>query len=194
MKHEAVLPFAEDALEPLMSKETLAYHYGKHHKAYANNLNKLIVDTEFADMSLEEIIKKSSGGIHKNSAQLWNHSFFWNCLTPLNEYEVQGGLLEAMNSTFGSIDSFKEQFTKSAMGNFGSGWTWLVKNKSGALEIVNTSNEGCVLSDDLIPLLVIDVWEHTYYIDYRNARNEFIKYFWELVNWSFVNANFEADG
>lgn len=194
MKHEAVLPFAEDALEPLMSKETLAYHYGKHHKAYANNLNKLIVDTEFADMSLEEIIKKSSGGIHKNSAQLWNHSFFWNCLTPLNEYEVQGGLLEAMNSTFGSIDSFKEQFTKSAMGNFGSGWTWLVKNKSGALEIVNTSNEGCVLSDDLIPLLVIDVWEHAYYIDYRNARNEFIKYFWELVNWSFVNANFEADG
>ena len=194
MKHEAVLPFAEDALEPLMSKETLAYHYGKHHKAYANNLNKLIVDTEFADMSLEEIIKKSSGGIHKNSAHLGNHSFFWNCLTPLNEYEVQGGLLEAMNSTFGSIDSFKEQFTKSAMGNFGSGWTWLVKNKSGALEIVNTSNEGCVLSDDLIPLLVIDVWEHAYYIDYRNARNEFIKYFWELVNWSFVNANFEADG
>ncbi len=175
-----------------MSKETLAYHYGKHHKAYANNLNKLIVDTEFEDMSLIDIIKNSTGGIHKNSAQLWNHSFFWNCLTPLNEFEVEGAFLEAMNNEFGSLDSFKEEFTKSAMGNFGSGWTWLVKDNTGKLSIVNTSNEGCVLSDNLIPLLVVDVWEHAYYIDYRNARNEFLKYFWELVNWSFVAANFDA--
>jgi len=190
MKHEAILPFEEDALEPLMSKETLSYHYGKHHKAYANNLNKLIVDTEFAEMSLIDIIKKSTGGIHKNSAQLWNHSFFWNCLTPLNEFEVDGPFLKAMNDEFGSIDAFKEEFTKSAMGNFGSGWTWLVKDNSGKLSIVNTSNEGCVLTDDLTPLLVVDVWEHAYYIDYRNARNEFLKYFWELVNWNFVTAFF----
>jgi len=157
MKHEAILPFELDSLEPLMSQETLAYHYGKHHKAYAANLNKLIVDTEFANSSLEEIILQSSGGIHKNAAQLWNHSFFWNCLTPLNEYELKGPFLQAMNSTFGSMGAFVEEFTKSAMGNFGSGWTWLVKDDAGALSIVNTSNEGCVLTDRLTPLKLIHV-------------------------------------
>lgn len=192
MKHQAVLPFDMDALEPQISKETLEYHFGKHHQAYANNLNKMIVGTEFEDMSLINIIKKSEGGLYNNAAQLWNHTFYWNCLSPGNGYSLEGDFGKAFTDKFGSKESFIEEFTKAAAGNFGSGWTWLVKNGAGELEIVNTSNAGCVLSDGHTPLLVCDVWEHAYYVDYRNDRGAYLKNYWELVNWAYVAANYEA--
>jgi len=180
------LPYAKDALQPHMSAETLEYHYGKHHQAYVTNLNNLIKGTEFENLSLEEIIKKSSGGIFNNSAQVWNHTFFWNCMAPNAGGAPTGAVADAINAKWGSFDKFKEEFQKSAVGNFGSGWTWLVQ-KDGGVDIVNTSNAGTPLTTTDKPLLTCDVWEHAYYIDYRNARPKFVEGFWNLVNWEFVN-------
>ncbi|NLC25062.1 MAG: superoxide dismutase [Fastidiosipila sp.] len=184
------LPFAKDALEPTISKETIEYHYGKHHQAYVNNLNKQIQGTEFEDMSLEDIIKKSSGGIFNNAAQVWNHTFYWNCLSPDAGGKPGGELAKAIDETFGSFDEFKEKFSATAAGTFGSGWAWLVKDSDGKLEIVSTSNAGTPMTDNKTALLTCDVWEHAYYIDYRNARPKYLEKFWDLVNWDFVAENY----
>jgi Fe-Mn family superoxide dismutase len=183
------LPYAMDALEPHISKETLEYHYGKHHRAYVDNLNKLIPDTEFESMSLEEIIKKSKNGIFNNAAQIWNHTFYWHCLSPKGGNQPQGKLADAIKKHFGSFEDFKEQFSKTAATTFGSGWAWLVQDKGGALKIISTSNAGTPMTEGSTALLTCDVWEHAYYIDYRNARPEYIKHFWSLVNWDFVTQN-----
>lgn len=183
------LPYAKDALAPHISEETLDYHYGKHHNTYVVNLNGLIEGNEYADMSLEDIILKSSGPVFNNAAQVWNHTFYWNCLSPNGGGEPSGALADAINAKFGSFDQFKEAFTADCVGNFGSGWTWLVKNAAGDLEIVKTSNAGCPLTDGVTPLMTCDVWEHAYYIDYRNARPAYVTAFWNLVNWDFVASN-----
>ena len=183
------LPYAIDALAPTISQETLEYHYGKHHQAYVTNLNNLVAGTEFESASLEEIIKKSSGGVFNNAAQVWNHTFYWNCLSPNGGGEPTGDLLAGINSKWGSVDAFKEAFTKSAVANFGSGWTWLVKKTDGTLDIVNTSNAATPLTTSDVPLLTCDVWEHAYYIDYRNARPKYVESFWKLVNWDFAAKN-----
>ena len=183
------LPYAKDALAPHISEETLDFHYGKHHNTYVVNLNGLIENSEFADISLEDIIKKSSGGVFNNAAQVWNHSFYWNCLSPNGGGEPTGALADAINEGFGSFEAFKKQYTADCVGNFGSGWTWLVKNASGKLEIMKTSNAGCPLTEDVTPLMTCDVWEHAYYIDYRNARPAYVEAFWNLVNWDFVAGN-----
>lgn len=193
MTHELPeLPYPKNALEPHISAETLEYHHGKHHAAYVANLNKLISGTEFEDMLLEDIIKKSSGGVFNNAAQVWNHTFYWNCLGPNCGGEATGDLADAINKAFDSFESFKERFSTSAVTNFGSGWTWLVKNVSGGLEIVNTSNAGTPITEGKQPLLSCDVWEHAYYIDYRNARPKYVEAFWNLVNWAFVAKNFAS--
>ncbi|MEC4718619.1 superoxide dismutase [Fe] [Noviherbaspirillum sp. CPCC 100848] len=184
------LPYAMDALQPHISKETLEYHYGKHHQAYVTNLNNLIKGTEYENASLEDIIKKSSGGVFNNSAQVWNHTFFWNCMAPNAGGAPTGALADAINAKFGSFDKFKEEFTKSCVTNFGSGWTWLVKKGDGSVDIANTSNAGTPLTTADKPLLTCDVWEHAYYIDYRNARPKFVEAFWNVVNWDFVAKNF----
>ncbi|MFL6632324.1 MAG: superoxide dismutase [Massilia sp.] len=184
------LPYAKDALQPHISAETLEYHYGKHHQAYVTNLNNLIKGTEFENLSLEEIIKKSQGGVFNNSAQVWNHTFFWNCMTPNGGGAPTGPVADAINAKWGSFDKFKEEFQKSAVGNFGSGWTWLVKKTDGTVDIANTSNAGTPLTTDNVALLTCDVWEHAYYIDYRNARPKFVEAWWNVVNWDFVNKNF----
>ncbi len=190
MKHELpALPYADNALEPVISAETISYHYGKHHQTYVTNLNNLIEGGEFADMSLEDIVKKSSGGIFNNAAQVWNHTFYWNGLSPNGGGEPSGALADAINKTFGSFDAFKEAFSKSAATNFGSGWTWLVKN-GDALEIVNTSNAANPMTDGKTPLLTVDVWEHAYYVDYRNARPKYLEEIWKIINWDFVAKNF----
>ncbi|MEJ5286235.1 MAG: Superoxide dismutase [Fe] [Candidatus Kapaibacterium sp.] len=183
------LPFPKDALKPFMSEETIEYHYGKHHQAYVNNLNNLIAGTEFESMPLEEIILKSSGGVFNNAAQTWNHTFFWNCLSPNGGGKPTGKLLEEIERIFGSFEEFKKQFSNAAVTLFGSGWAWLVKNPNGNLEIVQTSNAGNPMTDGKTPLMTIDVWEHAYYIDYRNARPKFVDAFWEIVNWDFVQKN-----
>ena len=183
------LQYAMDALQPHISKETLEFHYGKHHNAYVTNLNNLIPETEFKDMPLVDIIKNApAGGIFNNAAQVWNHSFYWNCLSPNGGGEPSGKLLETINKLFGSFDGFKEKFTKSAVTNFGSGWTWLVNGENG-LEIINTSNAGTALTSGKTVLLTCDVWEHAYYVDYRNARPQYVDAFWNLVNWDFVEGN-----
>lgn len=184
------LPYEMDALEPQISRETLEYHYGKHHQAYVTNLNNLIANTEMEKMTLEEIIKTSDGGIFNNAAQVWNHTFYWNCLSPNGGGEPKGKLLQAINESFGSYDKFKEQFTKTAITTFGSGWAWLVKNPDGKLEIISTSNAQTPLTSEKIALLTCDVWEHAYYIDYRNLRPKYLEAFWNLVNWDFVAANY----
>lgn len=186
------LPFALDALQPHMSKETLEFHYGKHHQAYVANLNNQIKGTEFADSSLEEIIRKSSGGIFNNAAQVWNHSFFWNCLSPSGGGTPSGALAAAIEEKWSSFDAFKEAFNKSAVSNFGAGWTWLVKKSGGALDIINTSNAATPITGSNKPLLTLDVWEHAYYIDYRNRRPDFATAFWHLANWEFATKNFEG--
>jgi Fe-Mn family superoxide dismutase len=186
------LPFDKNALAPHMSEETLEYHYGKHHQTYVTNLNKLIPGTEFENLSLEEIVKKSSGGVFNNSAQIWNHTFFWNSLSPKGGGAPSGALGDAINAKWGSYDKFKEEFTKVAVGTFGSGWAWLVKKADGSLDIVSTSNAATPLTTDSKPLLTLDVWEHAYYIDYRNARPKFIEAFWNIVNWDFAGKNFGA--
>ncbi len=191
MKHTLPeLPYEKNALEPHISEETINYHYGKHHQAYITNLNNLIPGTEFEGMDLEAIVKSSSGGVFNNAAQVWNHTFYWNCLSPNGGGEANGDIANAIESAFGSFDAFKEAFSSSAVTNFGSGWTWLVKTKNGELKIVNTGNAGSPLTEDFTPLLTIDVWEHAYYVDYRNARPTYIASFWNLVNWDFVNKNY----
>lgn len=184
------LPYPQDSLAPYMSAETLEYHYGKHHKAYVDNLNKLLPGTEFENATLEQIIKKSAGGMFNNAAQIWNHTFFWHCLSPQGGGEPTGELAKKIISTFGSIESFKEQFTQKAITTFGSGWAWLVKTVDGELEIISTSNAGTPMTEHKTALLTCDVWEHAYYIDYRNARPKFLDAFWKLVNWKFVAENF----
>ncbi|WP_028100409.1 superoxide dismutase [Fe] [Pseudoduganella violaceinigra] len=184
------LPYAMDALQPHISKETLEFHYGKHHQAYVTNLNNLIKGTEFENLSLEEIVKKSSGGVFNNAAQVWNHTFYWNCMAPNAGGAPSGAVADAINAKFGSFDNFKAEFTKSCVGNFGSGWTWLVKKADGSVEIVNTSNAATPLTGADKPLLTCDVWEHAYYVDYRNARPKYVEIFWNLVNWNFVAQNF----
>ena len=185
------LPYARDALAPIISEETINYHYGKHHNSYVANLNKMIDGTTDADKSLEEIIRSSSGGIFNNAAQIWNHTFYWNSLTPSAESAPTGQLADAINASFDSFEEFQAQFSTSAAGNFGSGWTWLVKNIDGSLAIVNTSNADTPLTDEsLTPLLTVDVWEHAYYVDYRNARAEYLKNFWKIANWEFAATNF----
>ena len=187
------LPFAKDALEPHISAETFEYHHDKHHAAYVTNLNNLIPGTEFEDKSLEEIVTSApAGGIFNNAAQVWNHTFYFNCMGPDAGGEPTGALADAIAETFGSFAEFKEKFSTSAVTNFGSGWTWLVKNADGALEIVNTANAGCPLTAGLTPLLTIDVWEHAYYVDKRNARPAYVASFWEVINWDFVAGNFAA--
>ena len=183
------LPYAQDALAPHISKETLEYHYGKHHQAYITNLNKLIPGTEFEKLSLEEIVKKSSGGIFNNAAQVWNHTFYWNCLSPKGGGEPSGALADAINKAFGSFATFKEKFINTAVTTFGSGWAWLVKNSDGSLALESTSNAGTPLTSGKKPLLTCDVWEHAYYIDYRNARPKYVETFWNIVNWDFVASN-----
>ena len=191
MQHELPpLPYEKNALEPHISAETLEYHYGKHHQTYVTNLNKLIAGTEFENMGLEDIVKKASGGIFNNAAQVWNHTFYWNCLSPSGGGAPSGALADAINQAFGSFDAFKEKFSTSAATNFGSGWTWLVKSADGGVEIVNTSNAATPLADGKTALLTCDVWEHAYYIDYRNARPKYVEAFWNLVNWDFVSGNF----
>lgn len=185
------LPYEMDALAPHISRETLEYHYGKHHKAYVDNLNNLIPNTEFANKSLEEIIMKSSGGIFNNAAQVWNHTFYWHCLSPNGGGKPTGALATAIDKAFGSFDQFKEQFTKTAVTTFGSGWGWLVKKADGTIELVSTSNAQTPMTSNQKALLTCDVWGHAYYIDYRNARPKYVEHFWELVNWDFVAANFE---
>ena len=183
------LPYPMDALAPHISKETLEYHYGKHHQAYVTNLNNLIKGTEYENASLEDIIKKSSGGIFNNAAQVWNHTFYWNCMKPNGGGTPTGALADAIKVKWGSFDKFKEEFTKSGVGNFGSGWTWLVKKTDGSVDIVNTSNAGTPLTSADKPLMTCDVWEHAYYIDYRNLRAKYIESFWKLVNWDFAAKN-----
>ena len=185
------LPYAKDALAPHISEETLEFHYGKHHQTYVTKLNGLIPGTEFEGKTLEEIVKTSSGGVFNNAAQIWNHSFYWNCLSPNGGGEATGAVAEAINAAFGSFEKFKEEFTNSAINNFGSSWTWLVKNADGSVAIVNTSNAATPLTDESVtPILTVDLWEHAYYIDYRNARPAYMGAFWNLVNWEFVNSNF----
>ncbi|MFM2319259.1 MAG: hypothetical protein RLZZ215_1880 [Pseudomonadota bacterium] len=187
------LPYAQDALAPHISAETFEYHYGKHHAAYVTNLNNLIPNTEFADKSLEDIVKTSSGGIYNNSAQVWNHTFFWNCMKPNGGAAPSGALADAINKKWGSYEDFKKAFQASAVGNFGSGWTWLVKKADGSVDIVNMGAAGTPLTTADKALLCIDVWEHAYYIDYRNARPKFVETFLNnLVNWDFAAANFAA--
>ncbi|MGL4459643.1 MAG: superoxide dismutase [Fe] [Plesiomonas shigelloides] len=186
------LPYAKNALEPHLSAETLEYHYGKHHNTYVVNLNNLVPGTVFEGKSLEDIVKTSSGPIFNNAAQVWNHTFYWNCLAPQAGGEPTGALADAINQAFGSFDAFKTQFNDAAVKNFGSGWTWLVKKADGSLAIVNTSNAGCPLTEGHTPLLTVDVWEHAYYIDYRNVRPNYLNGFWALVNWNFVAKNLAA--
>lgn len=180
------LPYARDALAPHISAETIDYHYGKHHQTYVTNLNNLIPGTEFENLSLEEIVRKSSGGVFNNAAQIWNHTFYWNCLAPNGGGEPSGKLADAINAAFGSFAAFKEQFTKTAIGTFGSGWAWLVQRPDGSLALVSTSNAATPLTGADTPLLTCDVWEHAYYVDYRNARPKYVEAFWNLVNWDFV--------
>jgi len=192
MKHELPpLPYSMDALEPHISRETLEYHYGKHHNTYVVNLNNLIQGTEFENMSLDDIVLKASGPIFNNAAQVWNHTFYWNSLSPNGGGAPGGAIAEAINRDFGSFDDFKEAFSKAAVTLFGSGWAWLVKS-GGKLEIVQTQNAGNPMTDGKQPILTCDVWEHAYYIDYRNARPKYVENFWNLVNWEFANQNLAA--
>ncbi len=185
------LPFARDALEPHMSRETLDFHYGKHHKTYVDTANKLIAGTEFENASLDDIVRKSSGKLFNNAAQIWNHNFFWQCLTP-KQSQPGGKLEKALTKPFESLDNFKKQFTEAAVGTFGSGWAWLVKDAAGALAIVSTSNAGNPLTAGQTPLLTCDVWEHAYYLDHKNARPKYLEQYWALVNWEFVEKNLDA--
>ena len=184
------LPYEKNALEPHISSETLDFHYGKHHNTYVQKLNGLIEGTEFEGKSLEDIIKSSSGGVFNNSAQIWNHTFYWNSLSPNGGGEPTGAVADAINAAFGSFEDFKAKFNDMAVNNFGSSWTWLVKKADGSLDIVNTSNAGTPITEGLTPLITVDLWEHAYYIDYRNVRPDYLKGFWALVNWDFANENF----
>ncbi len=188
------LPYDRTALEPHISGETIDFHYGKHHKAYVDNLNKMIAGTEFADMPLEDIIRKAQGAMFNNAAQVWNHTFYWNCLAPASGQKAGGGeptgkVAESISKAFGDFAKFKEQFGDTAVKTFGSGWAWLVQRSGGALALVSTANAATPITGDDVPLLTCDVWEHAYYIDYRNARPKYVEAFWNLVNWDFVASN-----
>lgn len=186
MRHEMpLLPYATDALAPGMSKETIEYHYGKHLQTYIDNLNKFIIGTEFENMPLEDIVKKSDGVVFNNAAQVWNHTFFFRLLTPEHK-KMSENLGKMICNNFVSIDNFKEQFFKSATSLFGSGWVWLAKNKDGKLEILSESNAGNPLQKNLIPIMTIDVWEHAYYIDYRNRRADYLNAVWNMIDWDIV--------
>lgn len=184
------LPYAIDALEPHISKETLEYHYGKHHQTYVNTLNTLIAGTEFEKASLEDIILKSSGPMFNNAAQVWNHTFYWESLKPQGGGEATGKIAEAINAKWGSFAEFQKAFDQCAVGTFGAGWAWLVKNADGSIELVSTSNAATPLTAGQTPLLTCDVWEHAYYIDYRNSRPNYLENFWALINWDKVNERF----
>ena len=188
------LPYEMNALEPHISQETLEYHYGKHHQTYINNLNKLVPGTEYEDLDLESIIKKApAGGVYNNAAQIWNHTFFWSCMKPSGGGEPTGALADAIKDKWGSFEDFKKAFATSAAGNFGAGWTWLVKKSDGSVDIVNMGAAGTPLTTGDKPLLTIDVWEHAYYIDYRNRRPDFVAAFLNnLVNWDFASQNFAS--
>ncbi|MBV7297562.1 superoxide dismutase [Fe] [Enterovibrio paralichthyis] len=187
------LPYEKNALEPHISQETLEYHHGKHHNTYVVKLNGLVEGTELENKSLEEIIKTSTGGVFNNAAQIWNHTFYWHCLSPNGGGEPTGDVADAIAKSFGSFEEFKAKFTDSAINNFGSSWTWLVKKADGSLDIVNTSNAGTPLTEEgVTPLLTVDLWEHAYYIDFRNLRPDYMNAFWALVNWEFVAQNLAA--
>ena len=191
MKFELpALPYAADALAPIISKNTIEFHYGKHHQAYVNNLNNLIAGTEFENADLESIIKKAEGGIFNNAAQVWNHTFYFTSFSPNGGGEPTGSLAEAITKTFGSFEAFKEAFAKAAATLFGSGWAWLVKDNAGQLKIVQTSNAGNPMTEGLTPILTCDVWEHAYYLDYQNKRPDYIASFWKLVDWKIVADRF----
>ena len=191
MQHQLPpLPYLLDALEPHVSRETMEFHYGKHHRTYVEKLNELIKGTEYENMALEEIIRKAHGPVFNNAAQTWNHTFFWNSLSPEGEGKPEGALAGAIKSIFGSFDAFKDNFTKAATEHFGSGWAWLVLDSSGALAIETLSDAGTPLTSGAVPLLTCDLWEHAYYIDYRNARPEFLKAYWKIANWEFASRNF----
>ncbi len=185
------LPYPRNALSPHISEETLNYHYGKHHQAYVNKLNALMENSDFAKASLEEIIKESKGAIFNNSAQVWNHTFYWNSLSPEGGGEPPKETADELEKHFGSVKKFKEQFTTLALGQFGSGWAWLVKTSDGKLEVQSTGNADTPLQNGNIPLLTCDVWEHAYYIDYKNARPNYLSAFWNIVNWDFLNKNLQ---
>ncbi len=180
------LPYPKNALAPHISAETLEFHYGKHHQTYVDNLNKLVAGSPLADKSLEELIKTTDGGIFNNAAQVWNHTFYWYCLSPKGGGEPKGKLGDGIKQAFGSFPTFKEKFTEAALTQFGSGWAWLVKKPDGSLALEKTANAGNPMTSGLKPLLTCDVWEHAYYIDYRNARAKYVEAFWSLVNWEFV--------
>ncbi len=184
------LPYALNALAPHISKETLEFHHGKHHNTYVTNLNNLIKGTEFETMSLEDTVMKASGGMFNNAAQIWNHTFYWHCLSPNGGGEPSGALAEAINKTFGSFAQFKDAFSKTSITTFGSGWGWLIKNSDGSLALMSTGNAATPMTEGKTALLTCDVWEHAYYIDYRNARPKYVDAFWNLVNWDFVSKNF----
>jgi len=194
MQHQLPpLPFAMNALEPHMSAETLEFHYGKHHKAYVDKLNELIKNTEHENMQLEEIVRTSQGPVFNNAAQTWNHTFFWNCLSPQGG-RAEGDLGRAIDQSFGSLDAFKGKFSQAAINTFGSGWAWLVRGNDGSLTIESTSNADTPIAHGKQPILTCDVWEHAYYIDYRNARPKFLEAFWNIVNWNFVGKNYGQAG
>ncbi|WP_027849641.1 Fe-Mn family superoxide dismutase [Marinospirillum minutulum] len=185
------LPFAKDALQPHISSETLDFHHGKHHQTYVTKLNELVPGTEFEGKSLEDIIKSAPAGpVFNNAAQVWNHTFYWNSLSPKGGGAATGAIADAINAKWGSFAEFQKEFDNKAVNNFGASWTWLVKNAAGELEIVNTSNAGTPMTEGHTALLTVDLWEHAYYIDYRNARPKYLEAFWALVNWDFVNQNF----
>lgn len=186
------LPYDKNALAPVISEETLDYHYGKHHAAYVKNLNGLIDGTAHADKSLEEIIRSSDGGLFNNAAQVWNHTFYWHCLSPNGGGNPDAELSAALSKAFGSVDEFKKQFSDAAVKTFGSGWAWLIKNDDGSLAITSTSNAGTPMAEGKQCLLTCDVWEHAYYIDYRNARPTYVEKFWDIVNWEFVAKNLKG--
>lgn len=186
------LPYSKDALDPYISIETLEYHHDKHHRTYVDKLNKLIDGTHFEKKSLEEIIRESQGGIFNNAAQSWNHTFYWQCMSPNGGKYPSDKLASAIKEYFGSIEEFKELFISMANNHFASGWTWLVKNKAGKLEVLSTANAGNPIIDDKKPLLTCDVWEHAYYIDTRNDRSKYVNNFWQVINWNFVEENFES--
>ncbi|MBL4851945.1 MAG: superoxide dismutase [Fe] [Gammaproteobacteria bacterium] len=191
MAHELpALPYALDALAPHISAETLEIHHGKHHAAYVTNINNLVAGTEYEGLSLQQIIVKApTGGIFNNAAQIWNHTFYWNCLSPNGGGEPTGAIADAINLAFGSFAEFKEQFSKTSITTFGSGWGWLVKNSDGSLALASTSNAGNPMTEGQTPILTCDVWEHAYYVDYRNRRPDYVAAFWNLVNWDFANTN-----
>lgn len=184
------LPYDKNALEPYISAETLEYHYAKHHQAYVNKLNELTQGTADDDKSLEEIIQSASGVLFNQAAQVWNHTFYWHCLSPHGGGEPKGALGDAIKVTFGSFEQFKEAFNAKAAGNFGSGWTWLIKTADGGVDISNTDDADCPIVHGQTPLMTIDVWEHAYYIDYRNARPKYLDAVWNVINWDFIAQNF----